>query len=185
MNAHEFDNEHLPHLDLFEIEAFKRLAKDEGMSRAADFPDLQPTQEPAFYILNFDADAIGKRWPLMPHDDSEVIVNLSIEYNEPMVNEDGTVISSAVAVDIDSIVGDPYSGLIAEKEVRYLLPLDASEPSTVIEFRSDEVSSANEAVDFDSLSDEEILNHIQARADKRRPLTYDDVQLLRYLIHST
>jgi hypothetical protein len=184
MNAHEFNNEYLPHLEVSEIEEFKYLAQAEGVPRLADFPHLQPTQKPAFYMLTLSAEAIDRRWPLIPRKDNEVVVGLSIEYNESIVDEDGENTPSAVAVDIYSIVGDTYSGRITEKEIRYLLPLDPTDPSTVTEFHSDEAPHINAADRLKYLTDEELLDRVQARADKRRPLTYDDVQLLRYLIRS-
>lgn len=182
MSPHEFDSEHVPHLEFYEIENFKYLAQAEGVSRPADFPHLQPTSKPAFFTVYADADTIGERWPRIPHDSNEMIVDLTIEYNEPMVDKDGMVIPSAVAVDIDSIVGDPYGGSLVEKQVHYLLLLDQQWSATAIEFRSDDIDRADATVDVESLSDKELADLMRERMDNRRSLRYDDVQLLRYLI---
>jgi hypothetical protein len=98
-----------------------------------------------------------------------------------MINADGTEIKPAVAIEMLSYVATE-SGDLAEREVRYILPLDPTDPSTAEEYRSDDIQEYYDG-DMSEFTDDELRDVLRPVVSRMtRALTDDDVRLLRLLI---
>jgi hypothetical protein len=165
-----------PGLSELEIRSLANRALLHGQIRDVDYPDeqLKDRPQPHTYALSLDPSVLHDYYANQPLEQLELPVSVAIEYEEARIIEAGQpIVEPAVYVVIASTL--TMDGQPVYKDTTYHLPLNPHEPAEAVEVYSD--AKGRLTGEFSNITDA-----LQAMMSEARPLTDDDIRLLRLII---
>jgi hypothetical protein len=180
MSEHYGENNDYPHLSFAEIYELAKRAVLNGEIKAVDYPDDQERGElpPYTFTLQVNPEPFQALVTEWSHHGFETIINVELEYDDArLLDLETPRVQATVYVSVSSLIFDSVDPTFRiQKDVVYTLPLDIAQRGFVKETYTDASHKRYELLHND------MREFLEMMAEELRPLSEEDVALLRVLL---